>query len=82
MYRVKTTNAPENSVAIIIPAEVLENYGIVAGDEIDLTETDGAMILRSLKEAEKSREIADATEKVFSRWNKVFVELAKGADEK
>ncbi|MEO6590343.1 MAG: hypothetical protein ABIP06_13675 [Pyrinomonadaceae bacterium] len=40
------------------------------------------MILRSLNETEKKREIANATEKIFDRWNNVFVELAKGADEK
>ncbi len=82
MYKIKTTNSSDNSIAVLIPAEALKNLGISAGDEIDVTETDNALILRSVKEAEKSREIADATEKVFSRWNKVFVELAKGADEK
>jgi hypothetical protein len=40
------------------------------------------MILRSTQESTRSREIADATEKVFERWNNVFVELAKGAGEK
>lgn len=82
MNKVKTTQGSENFVAVQIPAEVLESYGISAGDEIDLTKTDNALILRSVKEAEKSREIAEATEKVFDRWNDVFVELAKGADEK
>lgn len=82
MYKIKTTNSSDNSIAALFPAEALENLGISAGDEIDVTATDSALILRSVKEAEKSREIADATEKVFNRWNKVFVELAKGADEK
>lgn len=81
MYKIKTTEI-EGSVAILIPKEVSDNYGISAGDEIDLSEADGAMILRSLNEAERKREIADATEKVFERWNNVFVELAKGVDEK
>lgn len=81
MYKIKTTEM-EGAVAVLIPKEVLSNYGISAGDEIDLSEADGAMILRSVNEAESKREIADATEKVFERWNNVFVELAKGADEK
>lgn len=81
MYKIKTTEI-EGSIAVLIPKEVLDNYGISAGDEIDLSEADGAMILRSLKEAENKREIAEATEKVFERWNNVFVELAKGAGEK
>lgn len=82
MYKIKTINGNEKEVAVMIPTEVLENFGISAGDEIDLTQTETAMILRSVKEAERTREIADATEKVFDRWNNVFVELAKGADEK
>lgn len=82
MYKIKTTNGSENSIAVLFPAETLESLGISAGDEIDVTETENALILRSVKEAEKSREIQDATEKVFSRWDKVFVELAKGTDEK
>lgn len=82
MYKIKTTDGAENSVAVLIPASVLKNFGISAGDDIDVTETENALILRSVNEAERSREIADATEKVFDRWNNVFVELAKGADEK
>lgn len=82
MYKIKTTAGAENSVAVLIPAEVLENFGISAGDEIDVTETDNALILRSVDEANKNREIAEATEKVFDRWNNSFVELAKGTDEK
>ncbi len=82
MYKIKTTQGTENSVAVLIPKEVLENFGISAGDEIDLTETDNALILCSTQESAKSREIADATEKIFDRWDNIFVELAKGADDK
>jgi antitoxin component of MazEF toxin-antitoxin module len=82
MYKIKTTDSAENLIAVLIPKDVLENFGIAAGDEIDLTQTDNALILRSTKEAERTREIAEATEKIFDRWNNVFVELAKGADEK
>jgi bifunctional DNA-binding transcriptional regulator/antitoxin component of YhaV-PrlF toxin-antitoxin module len=82
MYKIKTTNSSEDSVAVLFPVETLANLGISAGDEIEVTETENALILRSTKEAERAREIAEATEKVFNRWDKVFVELAKGADEK
>lgn len=82
MYKLKTATATENSIAVLFPIEVLENLGISVGDEVNVTETDNALILRSSKETEKAHEIAAATEKIFSRWDKVFVELAKGADEK
>ncbi|MCW5959217.1 MAG: AbrB/MazE/SpoVT family DNA-binding domain-containing protein [Pyrinomonadaceae bacterium] len=82
MYKIKTVDGIDNSVAVLIPASVLENFGISAGDEIEVTETENALILRSAKEAEKSRKIAEATEEIFDRWNNVFVALAKGVDEK
>jgi antitoxin component of MazEF toxin-antitoxin module len=80
MLRIKTETASENSIAVIFPAEELENLGISAGDEIEVTKTGNTLVLRSLEEAEKSQKIQAATEKVFNRWDKVFVELAKGTE--
>ena len=80
MLKIKTENAAENAIAVIFPAETLRNLGISAGDEIDVTTTENALILRSTEEAEKSRKIQAATEKVFDRWDNVFVELAKGTE--
>lgn len=82
MLKVKSENSTEDTITVTFPAETLENLGISGGDEIEVTETENALILRSKSEAERSKKIEDATEKVFSRWDKVFVELAKGADEK
>lgn len=82
MLKVKSERTSENTITITFPAETLQNLGISGGDEIDVTETENALILRSNPEAEKSKKIKDATEKVFSRWDKVFVELAKGSDGK
>ena len=72
----------ENTITVTFPAETLNNLGINGGDEIEITETENALILRSKAEAERSEKIKAATEKIFDRWNDVFVELAKGADEK
>lgn len=80
MLRIKTETAAENSIAVIFPAEELEKLGISAGDEIEITKTENALILRSVENAKKNRQIQAATEKVFSRWDKVFVELAKGTE--
>ena len=35
MYKIKTTNGAENSIAVLFPAEALKNLGISAGDEIE-----------------------------------------------
>ncbi len=82
MLKVKSQIISENLITITFPAETLQNLGISGGDEIDVTATENALILRSNAEAERSRKIKNATEKVFDRWDKVFVELAKGTDEK
>ena len=82
MLSIKSEATAENMVTITIPAETLQNLGISGGDEIELTETENVLILRSKAEARKSKEIEVATEKIFSRWDKVFVELAKGTNEK
>lgn len=80
MLKIKTENVAENAIAVIFPAETLQRLGISAGDEIDVTTTENALILRSNEEAEKNRKIEAATGKVFSQWDKVFVELARGTE--
>jgi antitoxin component of MazEF toxin-antitoxin module len=81
MLRIKTESAAENSIAVIFPAEELEKLGISAGDEVEVTKTGNALILRSIDEAERREKIQAATDKVFDRWDKVFTELAKGASD-
>lgn len=74
--------ANENSTFIKISPEQLKKLGLEIGDEVEITANDDALIVRSAENEERKRKIADATEEVFSRWNNVFVELAKGTDEK
>ncbi len=80
MLRVKTKNTAGNVIAVMFPAETLQSLGIYGGDEIDVTATGDALILRPI--TQESFDVQKATEKVFSRWDKVFVELAKETDEK
>jgi len=78
MLKVKTENTAGNVIAVMFPAETLQNLGISGGDEIDVTTTGDALILRPI--AQESTDVQKATEKVFSRWDKVFTELAKGTE--
>jgi len=80
MLKVKTENTAGNVIAVMFPAETLQSLGISGGDEIDVTATDDALILRPVSETRENADIQDATEKVFSRWDKVFTELAKGTE--
>ncbi|MDQ3061879.1 MAG: AbrB/MazE/SpoVT family DNA-binding domain-containing protein [Acidobacteriota bacterium] len=78
MLRVKTKNTAGNVIAVMFPAETLQSLGIYGGDEIDVTATGDALILRPI--TQESFDVQKATEKVFSRWDKVFTELAKGTE--
>ncbi len=78
MLKVKTKNTAGNVIAVMFPAETLQSLGISGGDEIDVTATGDALILRPV--TQESPDIQKATEKVFSRWDKVFTELAKGTE--
>ena len=78
MLKVKTENAAGNIIAVMFPAETLQSLGISGGDEIDVTATDNSLILRPVTQGDS--DIQKATEKVFSRWDKVFTELPKGTE--
>ncbi len=78
MLKVKTENSAGNVIAVMFPAETLQSLGISGGDEVDVTATDDGLILRPVNQ--KDSDIEKATEKVFSRWDKVFTELAKGTE--
>jgi len=78
MLKVKTENAAGNIIAVMFPAETLQSLGISGGDEIDVTTTDNSLILRPVTQGDS--DIQKATEKVFSRWDKVFTELARGTE--
>lgn len=78
MLKVKTENTAGNVIAVMFPAETLQSLGISGGDEIDVTTTEDALILRPVNQRDSA--IQQATEKVFSRWDKVFTELGKGTE--
>ncbi len=72
----------ENSNTISIPADEMEKLGINDGDEVEISKENDEIVLRSTKEAERKRKFEKAKNEVFKRWNKVFIELAKGVDDK
>lgn len=78
MLKVKTENAAGNVISVMFPAETLQSLGISGGDEIDVTATKDYLILRPVTQGDS--DIQKATEKVFSRWDKVFTELARGTE--
>ena len=76
----KRIEPSNDSAAILLPQEVLDQLGISAGDEVDLSVVDGTLILRPLEEVERARKIEDATNTVFERRKGAYEQLAKGIE--
>lgn len=70
----------EDSATLLLPQEILDAMGVNDGDEIDVSVSDGTLILRSLDEAERARKFSDAAEAVLKRRRAAYEELAKGAE--
>ncbi|HEX8492879.1 MAG TPA: hypothetical protein VF658_08570 [Pyrinomonadaceae bacterium] len=69
-----------HSATLELPQELLEELGVVVGDEVDLSVVNRTLILRPLDEAERARTIEAATKATFERRHSAYEELAKGAD--
>ena len=76
----KRIDTSEDSASILLPQEVLDQLGINAGDEVDLSVVDRTLILRPLDEAERARKIEDITGTIFERRKSAYEQLAKGVE--
>jgi antitoxin component of MazEF toxin-antitoxin module len=74
----KTTMDHASSVAL--PAEAVEALGVEAGAELDIEIIGRALVVRSVDEAQRSREFGDSFESILTRRRSAYVELAKGPD--
>lgn len=79
MSRSRITSS-ENSPAILVPEDVLDQLGLKVGDEVDISLVERTLILRSLDEAERARRIEKATGLVLERRKSAYEELAKGIE--
>ena len=68
----------EDSAAILLPQEVLDQLGLNAGDEVDLSVVERTVILRPLDEVDRASKIEDLTSRIFERRKSSYDELAKG----
>ena len=77
MLNVKSETTAENTITITFPAETLNNFGISGGDEIEITETENALILRPAQN-ERTKKILKATREIIERRRPALIELGKG----
>lgn len=70
----KRIAASQDSAAILLPQEVLDEMGVHEGDEVDVSVSDRTLIMRPLN-AERARKIEDATKAVFERRGPAYKKL-------
>ena len=76
----KTTTIDQGS-SVALPHEVLEALGVEEGAEVDLEVVGRAVVVRSIAEAQRSREFFGAFESILTKRHTAYQELAKGPDQ-
>jgi len=68
----------DDSSSVSLSPEALEALGIGAGGELDIEIVGRALIVRSVEEAQRSRDFGSVFESVLERRRKAYEELAEG----
>lgn len=76
----KTTTIDQDA-SVALPSEALQALGVEAGGEVDLEVVGRAVIVRSVEEAQRSREFFSAFESILTRRRTAYKELAKGPEQ-
>ena len=74
----KTTVDQASSVPL--PPEALEALGVEAGAELEVEIVGRALVVRSVEEAQRSREFTKAFESILTKRRTAYEDLAKGPD--
>jgi antitoxin component of MazEF toxin-antitoxin module len=64
--------------SVSLPPEAVDALDLGAGDELDIEIVGKALIVRSIEEAQRSREFADIFESVLAKRRKAYEQLAEG----
>lgn len=74
---IKTQKVSDNLVALILPAEVLQEVGIFAGDEVELLEANTTLILRSAKNQERTQRVLEKLQEIIERRKSALTKLSE-----
>ena len=76
----KTITIDQRS-SVALPAEALNALGVEAGAELDVEIVGHAVVIRSVEEAQRSREFASTFASILTRRRSAYEELAKGPNQ-
>jgi bifunctional DNA-binding transcriptional regulator/antitoxin component of YhaV-PrlF toxin-antitoxin module len=68
----------DDASSVLLPQEAVDALGVGAGGELDIEIVGRALVVRSVEEAQRSREFIDIFESVLKRRREAYEQLADG----
>ena len=76
----KTVTTIDQHSSVALPPETLDALGVEAGAELEVEIVGKALVVRSVEEAQRSRESMGTFESILSKRRDAYEELAKGPE--
>ena len=70
----------DEASSVALPPEAIDALGVGAGEELDIEIVGRALVVRSVREAQRSREFDNIFESVLKRRLEAYKQLAEGAE--
>jgi antitoxin component of MazEF toxin-antitoxin module len=70
----------DDAASVSLPQEAVDALGVGKGDELNIEIVGRALVVRSVEEAQRSRDFASIFESVLKRRQKAYEKLAEGPE--
>jgi antitoxin component of MazEF toxin-antitoxin module len=70
----------DDASSVLLPQEAVDALGVDPGGELDIEIVGKALVVRSVEEAQRSREFVDTFECVLKRRREAYAQLAEGPE--
>lgn len=70
----------DDASSVCLPQEAVDALGVGAGGELDIEIVGRALVVRSVEEAQRSREFGSMFESVLNRRREAYEKLAEGPE--
>jgi len=70
----------DDAASVSLPPEAVDALGVGKGDELNIEIVGRALVVRSVEEAQRSRDFAKIFESVLKRRQKAYEKLAEGPE--
>jgi len=70
----------DDASSVLLPQEAVDALGVGAGGELDIEIVGRALVVRSVEEAQRSREFGKIFESVLKRRREAYEQLAEGPE--